>query len=139
MVMKVALLVLGFLLSHSAVRASSEKVIMASDLSPTKLAAFLFEDFEQEASIEFREGDQLPIKIQLSGDLFTTITQGETVVQIDKGFFLKKDGDDILMSWDGSDYQPFKELVGGKLSVGASGSTPGQADQILLGAEINER
>ena len=74
----------------------------------------------QNVTIEFREGDHLPINIRAEGDLFESVDNNSTLIEIKKNFFIRIYDSEVTMSFDGVTFKPFKETVGGSLSIGAS-------------------
>jgi hypothetical protein len=78
--------------------------------------------------IEFIEGDQLPINIKAEGDLFESMNNNPTFVEVKKHFFVKIMNSTITMSFDGTIFKPIQELLGGTLSVDASSSNNDNLD-----------
>ncbi len=59
-------------------------------------------------------------------------------VKVKKGFFLKMSEQQLLMSWDGEEFKPFKDLISGQLSVAASGDRSVDSVSIKLEANAKE-
>jgi hypothetical protein len=58
-------------------------------------------------------------------------------VRVKKGFFLKMSEQQLLMSWDGEEFKPFKDLISGKLSVAASGDN--SVDSVSIKLEVKAK
>jgi hypothetical protein len=58
-------------------------------------------------------------------------------VKVKKGLFLKMSDQQLLMSWDGEEFKPFRDLISGQLSVGASGD--GAVDSVSIKLEANAK
>lgn len=85
---------------------------------------------------EFREGDQIPLTLKVEGNVLQSISPVSTMITIKKSFFLRFDGDHLMMSWDGGDYLPYRDMVASNLEVEADASSPVAAVDIIFGAFI---
>jgi hypothetical protein len=123
------------LLSFAFSLTAYAKVVRYSDLAEAEMKAFL--DGKSEDICEFRKGDILKVKIDVSGEILQAESNPPTNVEVKKGFFLKKADQVLLMSWDGEEFKSFKEHITGQLSVGASGN--GSVDAVTIKLEANVR
>lgn len=95
------------------VRATDMADNMWSDLSKGKLG---------DVSIEFRQGDQLPVTFEAQGDLIETRQTSVSYIGIKKNFWLRVRRNEVEISWDGATFKKLNEVLKGSLEVGA-GST----------------
>lgn len=70
--------------------------------------------------VEFKLGDRLPVNLKAEGDLFESVDNNPTFVDVKRDFYVKVAGANIHMSFDGVDFKPINELLRGNISVGAS-------------------
>lgn len=117
------LVMMALLATTSFAFANPGKVIRA-----TELTAQVWSDFErgqlQDLIIEFRQGDRLPVSLQAEGDLMETAEVNPSYIVIKRPFWVNVKQDQILMSLNGKDYKPFKQVIGGTFTVGASVGQP---------------
>ncbi len=71
-------------------------------------------------TVEFRRGDLLPVDVKASGDLLATKGAGSVTIEVQQTFYLKAEGNDLLLSVDGVDFAPITDRVSGHLSASAS-------------------
>jgi hypothetical protein len=110
------------------------KTLRPADLSEKELQNF----FKGQTSdvIEFREGDQIPVVLKAECDILESTSPAPTMVEVKKGFYLKFEDEQLLMSWDGGDFKPYRDLIAGKLEVKANESSPVSGVDIIFGAFI---
>lgn len=73
-------------------------------------------------TIEFKEGDRLPVNLRAEGDLFESVDSNPTFIEVKKNFFVRIMSNDLSMSFDGENFKPLKESIGGSLVANASSS-----------------
>jgi hypothetical protein len=121
---------LGILTGVAAMAAPSQSV------RATQLTGKVWSDFEKgkakDLTVEFRQGDRLPVTLQAKGDMIETSESAASYVVVKRPFWVRLEQDGIQVSLDGSTYKPFKDAVGGNLTVGAStdGAEGGAANAI---------
>jgi hypothetical protein len=133
--MKIAKLVL------SAVVLLSSNAGLAKTLRPNELGKGGLQRFLQGQSddvIEFREGDQIPVALKVDGDILQSASSEPTMVEVKKGFFLKFESDELRMSWDGTEYLPYRDLIRGQLEAKASGDSAVSNIEINFSAFVKE-
>jgi hypothetical protein len=86
-------------------------------------------------TIEFRQGDELPMTFSAEGDFFETRQIYETPVSIKKSFWMKVSKNIVLFSLDGSSYKPLPQVASGNFLFGA-GSNPGDARANTLNMQL---
>lgn len=69
---------------------------------------------DSDLTIEFVQGDQIPLHPSISGNLLATTGTSTVTVTAQSTFFLKRDGDEILISTDGTQFSP-KVSKGGEV------------------------
>ena len=77
---------------------------------------------EEKEVAEFRQGDQIPVSFLAEGDLIETSQSAVNYVVVKRTFWLKKENDEIMISLDGTNFKPFKELSTLQLSASAESS-----------------
>ncbi|MEK7690994.1 MAG: hypothetical protein AAB425_08235 [Bdellovibrionota bacterium] len=94
----------------------------------TELGKEIWQIFEKgkisTLTVEFRQGDRLPVKFQAQGDLLETDDSTVSHVIVRKQFWLRLKNDNILMSLDGTKFKAIKKLIEGSLAAGANGDLP---------------
>jgi hypothetical protein len=115
---KMTALLVALLLCSSLV-AQARDLIRATELGSNFLTKIQKEEIKN-VTIEFRVGDRLPITIRAEGDLFESVDNNPTFIEIKKTFFVRIDDSNVAMSFDGEIFKPFTDFVGGSLSIGAS-------------------
>lgn len=118
---------------------ASESYLEAKNLPKHKLWSYIMGTDGPTSPIHFDIGDEITINTVVSGELFTTTTEGKTIVEVQKEFYIKKSRSGILISWDGKTYKPYKKLVGGELSIKGRGASSTDIDELIISAELNER
>ena len=124
--------VLSLIFSFSAFA----KVIHYSELSEAEMHAFM--EGKSEDVCEVRKNDVFKVKLDLSGNVLEATNNNLVKVKVKKGFFLKMSEQQLLMSWDGEEFKPFKDLLSGQLSVAASGDRSVDSVSIKLEANAKE-
>lgn len=69
--------------------------------------------------VEFRQGDELPVAVNASGDLLETTRSGLSYVGVKKNFWIKFENNEVKMSIDGSTYKKIEDTIRGTLTAGA--------------------
>jgi len=90
-----------------------------------------------ELIVEFRQGDTLPVTMNVGGDLLGTKDNRPSSVLVKRGFFIKFEQDHLWMSLNGADYKSFSDFVRGNIFVGASADQsggPANAIDVLMQA-----
>jgi hypothetical protein len=103
---------------------SEARTLRATEMSSTLWAELMAGEGEG-LVVEFRQGDQLPVNFSAKGDLLETVQPGLAYVNVKRGFWLKLERDELLMSLDGQAFRPLKESVAGGLSAGAGSEENG--------------
>lgn len=101
----------------------NSRTIRAADLSPQIMSQFDRGEIS-ELTVEFRQGDRLPVTLQAEGDLLETTETNPSYFTVKKAFWAKIEQYGILMSLDGVSFKPFKNVVTGSVAAGASASNP---------------
>lgn len=112
------------------------KVIHYSELSEAEMRTFL--EGKSEDVCEVRKNDVFNVKLDLSGNVLEATNNNLAKVKVKKGFFLKMSEQQLLMSWDGEEFKPFKDLISGQLSAAASGDRSVDSVSIKLEANAKE-
>jgi len=126
-----------FLVSLTAFGAS-QTPRRAQTLTAGELQSFLEGDADEDLVLEFRAGDVLNVSMKFEGDLLESTPQASMPVRIKKGFFLRMQSDDILMSWDGTAFKPWHDMVGGKFSASAHGEQTATSVSFLLALQVKD-
>lgn len=108
-----------------------------STMSPSDLNTF-FEGDDDGAVVEFRAGDTLAVRLTFTGDLLESTAHDPTPVRIKKGFFVKRDGDDLLLSWDGQTFKSYREMITGEISARAGGEQGATTLDVAIGAYVRD-
>ena len=116
MIRTISFLILAASLSATTLFA---KTLRLSGLSSTEILTFL--EGHSDNTLEFKQGDIINLKLDVSGEILQAIATPETKVSVKKSFFLRMQEDELLMSWDGETFKPFKELITGSMSASATG------------------
>ena len=91
----------------------------------------LYQGKMQEVTIEFREGDELPMTFVAEGDLFATSQSPVTYISIKRNFWIKISENALVMSLDGVTFKPFTQVITGSFNVGGKpDQTTGSIDSI---------
>lgn len=112
--------------------------VRASEMTASawsRLQAGLSEDL----TVEFRQGDQLPVTIVAEGDFLETPQVSPTYVNVRRNFWLRLRKDTLQASLDGTNFKPLNELVKGGLKVTGGADQNGgpvNAIQIILQADL---
>lgn len=78
-----------------------------------------------DVTIEFRQGDELPVSFSAEGDLFETSQASVGYVGIKKNFWIKLQGNSILMSLDSSTFKDIKDVISGSFEAGTGADQNG--------------
>lgn len=86
-------------------------------------------------TIEFRQGDVLPVTVGAQGDFLETTQVGTSEVLVKKNFWIQLQNNALRVSLDGTTFKPMGDVVTGGLTVGGwSGSGPINAINLALEA-----
>jgi hypothetical protein len=78
-----------------------------------------------DVTIEFRQGDELPVSFSADGDLFETTQSSVGYVGIKRNFWIKLQNSNILMSLDNSNFKDIKEVISGSFEAGTGADQNG--------------
>lgn len=115
---KKMILVISALLACTVAMANVENVVRITKINSQVLNE-IQKGEARDLIVEFREGDRLPVNLKAEGDLFVSIDNNSTVVEVKKDFYVKIIGSNMYMSFDGIDFKPINELLRGNVSIGA--------------------
>ena len=118
---------------------ASEDYLEAKNLPHHKLWSYITGSNGSSTPIHFDIGDEISINTVVTGELFSTTAEGKTVVEIQKEFYLKKSQNGILISWDGANYKPYKDMIGGELSIKGRAASSSQIEELIISAKLDER
>lgn len=110
------------------------KTVRATEVSAllwSKLATGTASDL----TVEFREGDVIPVTLASEGDFLETTQVGTSSVQIKRNFWLQLQNNILLASLDGTTFKPIGDIVTGGFTAGGwSGRGPVNAINLALQA-----
>lgn len=86
----------------------------------------------EDLTVEFREGDQIPVTFSAKGDFLESTQVGTSYIRVKKSFWLRLEKDSIEASLDGVNYRPISEVAQGSFTVEAS-AQQGPVNAINLG------
>lgn len=122
--MKKTLQLLVLAIGLCIVSLSEAKTIRASDMNSglwSQLAAGAASDL----TVEFRQGDEIPVTVVSQGDFLETRQAGVTYVTVKKSFWVRFVNSNPQMSLDGTSFKPLSDLVTGSVQAGAETATNG--------------
>ncbi len=124
--MKQRLKIIAFagLVIASDLAAAQTKLIRANEMSSDQLSE-IFKKNSQGTTVEFRQGDEIPISFSAEGDLLETSKPGVSYLRVKKNFWIKMFNNDVVLSLDGSNFKPLSQIVTGSFSAGASAGQSG--------------
>ncbi len=97
--------------------------VEAKTIRATEMSATLWSEISQgtagDITVEFRQGDELPVSVTADGDLMQTTKPGVSYVSIKKNFWLRLQASDVQLSLDGTNYRNIKDALSGRLEAGA--------------------
>lgn len=114
---------------------AQSKTIRYSAMSGDDLKTFLKGKSDDVA--EFHSGDIIHLKVNVRGDFIESLASPATKIVVKKSFFLKSEGDELLLSWDNSEFLPLQDQIRGK--VQASASRENGMSSVLLEVEANHQ
>jgi hypothetical protein len=109
-----------FLIGMSA----QAKTIRATDLG-SSIWSEIGKGKLSDVTIEFRQGDELPVGFSAEGDLFETTQNSVGYVGIKKNFWIKLQSNNILMSLDNWSFKDIKEVISGSFEAGTGADQNG--------------
>ncbi len=74
----------------------------------------------QTVVVEFRMGDLLPVTLQAQGDFIETTETGSSTVLVKRPFWIEVQGNQVLISLDGSSFRPIGDAVNANFSAQAN-------------------
>jgi hypothetical protein len=96
---------------------SEGRTLRATEISPSAWAQLSMQDKEN-LTIEFRQGDRIPINITAQGDLVETVSTGTQYLSVKRNFWLRFQSNEILVSLDGQHFSHLKDILSGSLEAG---------------------
>jgi hypothetical protein len=108
-----------------------------ADLAPADAEAFLAGDAD--VTVEFRDGDRLPLGLKVGGDLLATSGDGAAVLRVQRTFFVRRADGGVELSLDGVAFAPWGDLVTGFLRANASSSDGARVDRLEVESEVRLR
>lgn len=103
---------------------SEAKTIRATEMNGSlwsNLSAGTLNDI----TIEFRQGDELPVHITAEGDLIETTQTATSYVGIKRKFWLKVQQTKIQISLDGTTFKDMSDVLSGRIEAGAGSDQNG--------------
>ena len=76
-------------------------------------------------TIEFRQGDQLPINLKAEGDLVETPQPIPSTITVKRNFWIRSQSSKLQFSLDGQNFKDISDAISGSLEVGADTPTSG--------------
>ncbi|MGZ3768994.1 MAG: hypothetical protein ACXVCP_06860 [Bdellovibrio sp.] len=116
-----------------AVNIAEAQNIRATDMDKNQWSK-LYAGELQGITIEFREGDELPVTFTTEGDLFTSTRTPASYVGVKRNFWIKVNSKTVMMSLDGNNYKPFNDVVTGSF---AAGTTPEESNSVANSIQLN--
>ena len=129
------LAVAGALLMSAQVQA---RTVRAGDMTASQWSQLMSQGSE-ELTVEFRQGDEIPVSFGSTGDLLETTTTGVSYVKVKRQFWLQLGERGVQMSLDGNSFRPLQDVVTGSFSAGAGSAQPGipvNAINLMLKANL---
>ena len=119
--------------------AAHARTIRASELSSEQWGQAL--QSGQQVTVEFRQGDEIPVSFSAQGDFLETSQAGVSFVKVKKNFWLRMVQNELQASIDGLAFNPLKDIATGSFEVGAgNGQTqpgvPVNAINMILSATL---
>ncbi|MFN7685700.1 MAG: hypothetical protein ACK5QT_09860 [Oligoflexia bacterium] len=99
--------------------AAEARTVRATELTPQVWSQFDKGEIS-DLTVEFRQGDEIPVTLQTEGDLLETKSASPTYIGVKRSFWVRMEQNQILMSLDGTHFKPFNQVIGGSFTVGAS-------------------
>ena len=121
--LRMVIVLTGMLVLTGAVPASA-KVVRATEMG-SSMWSDLTKGKLDEVTVEFRQGDELPVAFEAQGDLMETRQTSVSTVGIKRNFWLKLSQNDIVISMDGTTFKKLNEVTSGSLEAGAASATNG--------------
>jgi hypothetical protein len=111
----------------------------AKTIRATELNAGFWSQLQSRAAgdvtVEFRQGDEIPVTFSAQGDFLESTQSGTTYVSVKRNFWIKIVGNDLEMSLDGATFKPLDQMVKRSISADAgAGSNPIGAINVVLQA-----
>lgn len=72
----------------------------------------------------FRAGDQVPVVMSAGGELFEMTNATPHTLVAKRTFWLRARQNELEVSFDGTNYRPLSEVVGGTLSLSSGAEGP---------------
>lgn len=76
-------------------------------------------------TVEFRQGDVLPVNVSAEGDLVETTQSATSYITVKRNFWLRAERSNIQISLDGTQFKSLGEVLTGKLEATAGSDQAG--------------
>jgi hypothetical protein len=113
-------LIVGSLLAGSSFAEAASKNYRAQQMSPELWAQAVKEN----AAVEFRQGDEVPLSFTSEGDFLETTQPGLMYLRVKRSFWMRLANNIPEVSLDGTQFRPFNEVATGSLAAGVNSSDP---------------
>lgn len=100
------------------------KTVRATEMTPAQWTSFQKGELT-DVTIEFRQGDELPVTLLAQGDLMETTQTATSYVGIKKSFWIKSQSGKIQISLDGTNFKDIGDVLSGSLEADAGSATSG--------------
>ena len=100
------------------------RLLRASEMNSDQWSEILTKGSE-DVTVEFRQGDEIPVSFSAQGDLLETKKPGISYVQVKQTFWFKLQNNDVVISLDGSNFKPLNQIVSGSFSASAGAAQSG--------------
>jgi hypothetical protein len=100
------------------------KLIRANEISSDQLTE-IFQKNSQGITVEFRQGDEIPISFSAEGDLLETSKPSVSYLRVKKNFWIKMLNNDVTLSLDGISFKPLNQVIAGSFSAEAGAGQAG--------------
>jgi hypothetical protein len=79
----------------------------------------------EDITIEFRQGDEIPVTFSAGGDLFESTQNSVGYLGIKRNFWIRMEKNSIQMSLDNISYNDIQKVVGGSFEAGTGADQSG--------------
>ena len=111
-------IILVGLIAVGHVATAQTRLLRASEMNSDQWSEILKKGSE-DVTVEFRQGDEIPVSFSAQGDLLETKKPGISYVQVKQTFWLKLQNNDVVISLDGSNFKPLNQVISGSISASA--------------------
>src|SRR4051812_42963163 len=112
--MKKPLIVLSLLAGLAMAAQAYGSVIRATALTPEMLGRAMRGEIP-EVTIEFRQGDRLPVTFTAEGDLLESAQISPSYWSVKRDFYVRYQQSQFQLSLDGKTFKPYNEIIRGEL------------------------